>query len=187
WRREGERQPVYLVVLVHVPERTVVCGVHIHRGIVAPTGVGGRLYTRAINDDTFAQSKLAQRIATEPSAIADTRIDIRSVNYAIAQSDVAFLIHGDAAHPTMHSVIGRIGTLLKDRVSGAGPPDLIPADARYSGKGLHRLVGYQGLMVFEVAISEAPERPLPTQEIEILGGVCDTRLRKAIAAAGSTG
>ena len=47
------------VVLVDVPERAVIGRVDIHRGIVAPTGISGRLHASAVDDDALAQGHLA--------------------------------------------------------------------------------------------------------------------------------
>src|SRR5438874_11837025 len=105
------------IVLIHVPERAVISGVDIHRGVVAPAGIGGRLYARAVDDDALAQGHLAQGIAVEPARVADAWIHIHSVDHAVAQRHVALPIHCDASHPAMHAVAGCIGALLIDRVS----------------------------------------------------------------------
>src|SRR5437660_10527964 len=83
----------------------------------------------------------------------------------------------------MHSVIGCKGTLLKNRVGAAGPPDLVPADAGDAGRRLDRLVGHQRFVRAKVAVGETESRPLPVREdVEILTRVRDSRLRQAVAA-----
>src|SRR5438128_9669752 len=83
----------------------------------------------------------------------------------------------------MHAVARCISALLTNRVSISGPPDLVPAHPGDTGCRLNRLVSYQRLIIFEVAIGEAPGRPLPVRkDIQVLSGVRDARLREAVAA-----
>ena len=155
------------IVFVDVPERAVIGGIDRHVRVVAPARVRRALDARAVDDGALPQGHLAQGIATEPSGIADTWKDICSIDYAIAQRYVAFLIHGDAAHPAMDSVIRCKRTLLKDGVGAASPPDLVPARASDAGPRLYRLVGHQRFVRAKVAVGEAEGRPLAVgQDVE---------------------
>ena len=136
------------VILVRVPERAVVTGIDVHRGVVSPARVCGRLHATAVDDGAFAQSHHAQRIAGEPPRVATAWKNIYSVYYAITKSHVPFLVLRDAAHPAMHAVAWGVRPLLVNTVcyglrwSAVCPPDPVPTGAGNAGCRLDRLVGH---------------------------------------------
>src|SRR5262249_7110800 len=142
------------VVLVHVPERTVVEGVDGHVRVVAPARVGRRLDTGAVDDRAFAQGHLPEWVAGEPARVADGREHSGPGDDAVAEADVALLVHGDAAHPAMDAVAGRVRPLLVEGVDAVCAPDLVPPYSGDAGAGLHRLVRDQRLVVLEVPVGE---------------------------------
>ena len=66
------------VVLVDVPERAVVHGVHVHRRVVAPAVAGARLGADAVDDDAFALRHLPEGIARRRPGVTDARERRRS-------------------------------------------------------------------------------------------------------------
>src|SRR5882724_1791835 len=176
--------PVDLVILVYIPERTVIGGVNVHRRVIAPTGTGRQLHTGSIDNGALTQGHLARRVAGRPPGVADSRTDIHSIDDTVAEGHVAGVIHGDATHPTMHAVIRSIGALLEDGVLTVGPPDLVPAHARHAGESLDRLVGHQSFIGAEVAVGQTPGRALPVgQDVEEPAPIGDPGLGEAVSGA----
>src|SRR5258708_571356 len=170
----------YCVVLIHVPERAVVRGIDIHRGVVAPPRVGGSLHAGAVDDCRFAERHLSRCIAGEPPGVANSRVHIHPIDDTVAESHVAVLVLGDAAHPAMDPVTGRIGTLLKERVGGPSSPDLVPAHSGHAWCCLDGLVSDERLVSLEVPIGGAPSGPLPVgQDVEEPASIGDPRLAPA--------
>jgi hypothetical protein len=102
------------VILVHVLERTVVCGIDIHRSVVAPARVGGSLHAGTVDDRGFAECHLPRRIASESPGVSDSREDIHPIDDTLAEGHIALPIHGNASHPAMHAVTRGIRALLED-------------------------------------------------------------------------
>jgi len=104
--------PGECVVLVDIPECAIIHGVNIERGVVAPTGVGCALHTRAVDDRALAQSHLSQWVAAQAASVAYAWEDSCPVDNAIAERDIALFVLCDASHPAMHSVAWVQGPLL---------------------------------------------------------------------------
>src|SRR4029453_17779487 len=134
------------VVLVDVPEGAVVHRVDVHRGVVAPAGVGVRLHPRTVDDHSFAERHLPKRVAGEPARIADAREDGRPFADAVPQPHVPVLVCGHAPHPAVHPVVRGVGALLEDAVRAAGPPQLVPADGGGAPDGVTRVACAQHLL-----------------------------------------
>src|SRR5207248_6662647 len=58
---------VDLVVLVDVPERAVVSGINVHRGVVTPARVDSYLDASAGDNASFTQCHLIERIESSPA------------------------------------------------------------------------------------------------------------------------
>src|SRR6266542_4868140 len=169
------------VVLVDIPQGAVVHGVDVHRRVVAPARVRRRLHSSAVDDHALAERHLSQRVTGEPARVADAREHVDRIDDAEAKADVALPVHGDAPHPAVHTVVRRVGTLLVEAVGTPDAPDLVPAGAGDSGKGLDGLVGDQGLVPLEVPVGQPPRWPLPVRkDVEILSRVRYPGLRQAV-------
>src|SRR6266508_176091 len=126
------------VVLVDIPEGAVVGGVDVHRGVVAPAGEPVGLGAAAVDDDALALRECVGGVAREPAGVADPREDVDPVGHAVAEGHVALLVLGDAAHPAVDAVVGRVGGLLPDHRLVARTPDLVPAGAGDLRPRLHQ-------------------------------------------------
>src|SRR5215217_6538873 len=170
------------VVFVEVPERAVIHGVNIHRGVIAPAGVGSRLHPGAIDHRGFAEIELPERVTGQTPAVTDARIHIYAIDHTIANGHISLLVLGDTAHPAMHTIVRSVGALLVERVSAIDAADLVPANPSHTRSSLHRLIGHQCLVIPEATIGEPPGGSLAIREdIQVLGFIFDPWLWKAIA------
>src|SRR5689334_3103291 len=64
-----------LIILVDIPEGAVIYRIDIHRGVVTPARVRSCLYSRTIDNGSFAEGHLSERIARQTPGVAYTRED----------------------------------------------------------------------------------------------------------------
>src|SRR5690348_4292791 len=97
-------------VLVDVPEGAVVNRVDRHAAVVAPAAETRQLRTGAFDDAGFSLH-LAQSVARHPASEANRGMQVVARD-AVAERDVARLVHGDRAHPAIVPITGRESLLL---------------------------------------------------------------------------
>src|SRR5205823_10017107 len=81
-----------LVVLVDGPEGAVVGGIDRHIRVVTPAGVRICPHAGAIDDHALAESHRAKRDASESRRVQNGRIDVDSIDHAIAESHIPVLV-----------------------------------------------------------------------------------------------
>src|SRR5581483_1779363 len=117
-------------------------------------------------------------------SVANPWVNIGSINDAVAQGDIAFPIHGDAAHPAVHAIAGGVSTLLEHGEFAVAPPYLVPAHAGDSRTRLHRLIRDHRFVIAEVPVSKSPGWTLPVgQDIEVTASISDPGFRQAVSGA----
>ena len=152
-------------VLLRVPEGAVVDGIDGHGAVVAPAIDVGGLRAAADHDGGFG-FELTGGIGGNASGESDRGID-RAPADAVAESDVADFVHGDAAHPAIVGV-GRVGALLRDHRIVARRLNLIPAHAA-AAADRDRVIDDQRFVTAEVAIGEAIHQAVG-QRVELVIG-----------------
>src|SRR5208337_548680 len=164
---EGERSDVRapvedsvgFLVLVHVPEGTVIGRVNYHSGIVAPTVArvrGGSLRASAGHEGGFALHG-AQRIAGHSAGKANTRMD-GAAGRAVSQPDIATLILGHACHPAIGGIRGK-SSLLIERDGAGRVIEFIPADRHLAGVS-DSVVDHRPIVIGEVPDGKAVHQPV---------------------------
>ena len=170
-RRESERSDVRLAeplsrhVVGGIPERAVIHRVHVERAVVAPATVADEV--ASVDEDLFALRHQAQGVGGQPSGVTDGRENRPAARDVVGEPDVAGLVHSDAAQPAVlpcgdGRVLRGERPLLEHRPAATvRPPQLEPADAGV----VHAVhvddeVADEGLVGAEVAVLEAPHRPL---------------------------
>ena len=126
-------ESVRCIVFICVPERAAV-GIQRHRAVVAPACAGAAarsgLRTGTLDQHLFGLAERVDRIAGKAAGVLDGRLG-RRTRRAVAESEVAEAIDGDAWHEAMHDVgrIGIPGCRLRNvrRNHTAGHSDLVPA------------------------------------------------------------
>src|SRR5262249_37770357 len=88
------------------------------------------------------------------------RVGSARARHAVAEGDVALVVHRDGAHPAVVSV-GRISTLLPNVRQYKGVAYLVPAYSRVvAAVGVNGVVGHEGVVVAQVAVSKAIHQPV---------------------------
>src|ERR1043166_7547197 len=167
-----------LQVLGRVPEGAVVYGVNRDGAVIAPAAERRRLRAGA-GDDARLRAESAGGVARRARREAYGRLKARARN-AVADRDVAHLVHRNRTHPTAVRVY-RVRPLLEDARRTRRDAQLVPTDAgQRAGAGVDRVVDDQSLVpVGEVAIGEALHQTVG-QRVELLRSA---RLRDARPAA----
>ena len=138
-----------------VPEGAVIHRVYSEHAVVAPAGGGMRLRAGASDDFRFALGHFAQRVAHQAAGVADGGVD-RGTGYAEANSHVAHVVHGDAAHPAIQTIVRGVGALLVDGGNCCiGIAQFVPTHAGAAAASIHRVVEDQRFMVAVVAVGQA--------------------------------
>src|SRR5262249_23759814 len=115
-----------LQVLVGIPEGAIVNGIDCHCRVVAPATQVRELGAIAGDDAVFGLDSV-QRISRQAARVANAW-PYTAARRAIAERDVALLVHGDTAHPAVYSVGGRECPLLEDRRCPAWITQFVPAN-----------------------------------------------------------
>src|SRR5258707_3888925 len=115
-----------LQVLVRIIKGSIIAGVDRYSTVVAPSMQAARLRPAAGLEQSLGLES-SERIARQPPGVVHTRI-LGAARGAVAQSNVAGLVHGNTTHPARRAV-RRVGCLLHHRGRTAGEiAQLIPAD-----------------------------------------------------------
>src|SRR5262249_12234814 len=112
-------------ILGGVPESAIVNRIHAQAAVIAPAAQASGLGAHAISDVHFGPHSaegIAGGATREPNAGTQ-----RARRNAIADSDVAGMVHGCAAHPAEVGV-GSKRALLENGGRAARAADFIPAD-----------------------------------------------------------
>src|ERR1043166_5614247 len=149
-----------------IPEGAVVAWVDRDRRIIAPAVQRLELRTCTL-DDANLTAEFAQRVARRAAGVANSGIQIVA-RYAVADSEVAGLVHGRASHPAVIAVGRRVGALLIQQRSGArkrpaAVAQFVPAHAGLAGAAAgrrDRMIDDQRLVVTEVTVSETVHEPV---------------------------
>src|SRR4029078_12503146 len=126
------------------------------------------LGARAGLEDPLALAHHSERVAYEMAGVAERWPD-GAARRAVAEADVAGLVHRNAAHPAVGRV-GNVRSLLVDRQGAARIAQLVPAAARRAlieEPGPDRVVHHERLVVAEVAVGE-PRHQAVRQRIQLL-------------------
>src|SRR5205823_1923031 len=126
-------------------------------GVIAPAAAGIFLRASAI-DDGGLRLHSAQGVAHCLPRIVDGRED-QSAGEAVAEGNVAHLVHSNRAHPAKIRIAWRTGESPRLIHGGDGRAfrraEFIPSLAHLAGGGSHVVAHYPRLVIAEVAVSEA--------------------------------
>src|SRR6185369_6479116 len=121
------------------------------RAVVAPAARAVELGPRPL-DDARLLPHLSERVGGVARHVPDRR-PRREARHAVAERDVAGLVHRDAAHPPMVAVVRTVGALLVDAPLTAGVlAQLVPAHAGAVAAHVDRVGGDDGLVSRELAV-----------------------------------
>jgi len=114
------------VVLLCIPKSAVIGWVDGHHAVIAPAIEGRCLGAGAGNQCRFALWQGPQRVANQTTGVENRRRD-RAARHAVADRDVARLVHCNAPHPAAVAA-RRVGSLLINRGRIRQPPNLVPTN-----------------------------------------------------------
>src|ERR1035438_470459 len=170
-------------VLLGIPERAIVRGIHLHGAVVAPTAGGRGLIARANLHGHFT-TEGAANIVTQTARDADSGVDRRARD-AVADADVPEFVGGGRAHPATGGVGVEIHVVVHLGRVGAGIANFDYLDTGYGASGwANTLREDQGFAVgAEVPIRQTIHGP-QGKGIQLPGS---TGLRHAYSAAVAAG
>src|SRR5207244_2403575 len=116
---------IRLVILLGIPESTVVRGIDRHAAVISPA-VETVLLNPTTCDDQFGGLHRSFGIGGNTANIFNGGLN-RGTGLAVAQGDVAILVHGDAAHKLGHCARATAYcSLLENGRGGTGVTYFIP-------------------------------------------------------------